>query len=159
MHMRARGFSLLEVLMASSIFLLGAAGLTTLISNISLITRKGVMNVQMTQVARDELRSRVTGATYPVAAGATTATVQISGVAVHLDIDTFDTGGVAGAELPAQLPGCVNLGYPSQCVRVRATDSVRACASNVECPTNACVNGICLGPSGQYEVEAYVIQP
>ena len=155
----ARGFSLLEVMMASAIFLAGATGVVVLASSASRLTRRGIMNTQLAQLTRDELRAKVVGATYPVAMGPAVATHDVNGVPVHVDIETFDTAGPAGTELPAQLPGCINLGYPSQCVRVTATDSTRPCTADAECPSNQCVNAFCVGPSGQYRAEAYVIQP
>lgn len=154
-----RGFSLIEVMMASAIFLTGATGVIILASSAGRLTRRGIMNTQLAQLTRDELRARVTGATYPIDMAAQMATHDVNGVPVHLDIETFDTAGPAGAELPAQLPGCINLDYPSQCVRVTATDSTRPCTANNECPSSQCVNAFCVGPSGQYRAEAYVIQP
>ena len=159
-HRSRRGFSLLEVLVASAIFLFGVTGVTVLVSNASLVTRKGVMNTQVTQFARDRLREMVTGAVYPLTPPTTAITgAYVSGVRVTLDTEVFDTGGPAGMELAAQLPGCKNLEYPSQCVRVTATDSDVPCMANADCTSNRCVKNICVGPSGQYQVEAYVIAP
>lgn len=155
----ARGFTLLEAMMSSVIFLAGITGVVALTSNAGLLTRRGIMNTQLAQLTRDELRARTTGAVYPIATAAQTNNIDVAGVRVHVDIETFDTSAAAGTELPAQLPGCINLGYPSQCVRVTATDSVRPCAANAACPSNRCVNGFCVGPSGQYQSEAYVLQP
>ncbi len=149
-----RGFSMIEALTAGVIFFVGVTGVVIMIQHLGMLTRYGALNTQMVQLARNELSRRTMGGLAGIGVTQVDNVFQLqSGLVVISDTEVFNTGGPVGATPPAQLPGCENLGYASNCVRVTVRDCMNAPLPAPppivpECNPNRKLN--------RYQVAAYV---
>jgi hypothetical protein len=113
----------MEALAASVIFLMAMTAVTTLIVQSAKLQRRGSMNTEMAQVVRDQLHRRTLTKAASSQADEFDAGVNILGVVLHRDTQSFDTSGTVGSEAAAQFPGCANTAIAgSRCVRVVVTD-------------------------------------
>lgn len=106
---RARGFSLVEVLVASVITLISATALSQLLISIGLNNATAQFNVLAATKARDELLAR-TSMTPPPAATPVGAPIDCSGqfsggMRYVCRVEIFDTGDASSGALNIQVPG------------------------------------------------------
>jgi hypothetical protein len=122
-----RGFSLLEALIGSSVFLAGVLGTIVFAANSTRLMRKGAVTTQMVQAARLEVQARtvagITSMGAPGTGDVLDAGVTVFGATIAKETRVFDTSSSPGSEVTFQMPGCRNLGVPSRCVKVVVTDT------------------------------------